>query len=143
MYWLGTTYDFENDVLRKRDFNCAMDIQALGEMLDSKVEMHIIPVSVASQMTFNYKETLEKIGGKHSLFDFLLQRWYNHLDGGREERVIWDLALVSAIIHPEWATMVEIQSSKENGNRKLWYYKDIDEDKMRADFFETLLNMKK
>ncbi|MEM8525818.1 MAG: nucleoside hydrolase [Bacteroidota bacterium] len=139
VYWLGTTYDFEEDILRKRDFNCVMDIQALGEMLDSEVEMHIIPVSVANQMTFNYDETVEKLSGKHTVTDFLLQRWYNHLDGGRNERVIWDLALIEAIIHPEWAIQVEIQSSKENGNRKLWYYKDINEDKMRVDFFKTVL----
>jgi len=139
VYWLGTTYDFEEEIMRKRDFNCIMDIQALGEMLDSKVEMHIIPVSVANQMTFNYEKAVEKFKGKHTLTDFLLQRWYNHLDGGRNERVIWDLALIEAIIHPEWATQVQIQSSKENGNRNLWYYKDIQEDKMRVDFFEVVL----
>jgi len=139
LYWLGTTYDFEENVLRKRDFNCMMDPQALEEMLESEVEMHIIPVSIANQMTFNYDETVEKLKDHHTVTNFLLQRWYNHLDGGRDERVIWDLALIEAVIHPDWATQVQIESSKENGNRTLWYYKDIAEDKMRADFFELVL----
>ena len=25
LYWLGTTYDFENDILKRQDFNCMMD----------------------------------------------------------------------------------------------------------------------
>ena len=140
VYWLGTTYDFEEDILRKRDFNCMMDQQALGEMLDSEVAMHIIPVSVASQMTFNYDEAVAKLKDQHTLTNFLLERWYNHLDGSRDERVIWDLALIEAIIHPEWAEEVKIKTSKENGNREIWYYKDIEEDKMSADFFRTTLS---
>lgn len=140
VYWLGSTYDFEEDILRKRDFNCMMDQQALAEILDSSVDLHIIPVSVANQMTFNYQETVQQLEGKHELFDFIIDRWTQHLDGGRKQRVIWDLALIEAIIHPEWAEMVKIKTSKENGNREVWYYKDIDADKMRDDFFEFMLN---
>ncbi|MEM1326997.1 MAG: nucleoside hydrolase [Bacteroidota bacterium] len=138
LYWLGTTYDFENNILRKRDFNCMMDPQALAEVLDSKVECHIIPVSVANQMTFDYEETIEKMPSDQTLNRFLLERWYHHLDGGRKERVIWDLAIIEAIIHPEWATQQQIRTSPENGNRDVWYYSDIDEDAMRDDFFEML-----
>lgn len=138
LYWLGTTYDFEEDILRKRDFNCMMDPQALAEVLDSEVELHVIPVSVANQMTFNYEETKNKFPADHTLTRFLLERWYNHLDGGRKQRVIWDLALIEAIIHPDWATQQQVKTSKENGNRSVWYYSDIDEDKMRTDFFEVL-----
>lgn len=138
LYWLGTTYDFEKDILRKRDFNCVMDVQALEKVLESEVEWHIIPVSVANQMTFNYAATQAKLSGEHSLNRFLLDRWYAHLDGGRKERVIWDLALIEAMIHPEWAIKKEIQTSEANGNRAIWYYSDIDEDKMREDFFTSL-----
>jgi inosine-uridine nucleoside N-ribohydrolase len=138
LYWLGTTYDFENNVLRKRDFNCMMDQQALAEILDSEVETHIIPVSVANQMTFNYEESLQKMPIHNTLNRFLLERWYHHLDGGRKERVIWDLAIVAAVIHPEWATQQSIQTSPENGGRQVWYYSDIDENAMRKDFFEVL-----
>lgn len=138
LYWLGTTYDFDKDILRKRDFNCVMDIQALEEVFDGQVELHVIPVSVANQMTFEYEATREKLSDEHSLNRFLINRWDNHLDGGRKERVIWDLALVEAIIHPEWATKKEIQTSNAHGNRSVWYYSDIDEAKMREDFFTNL-----
>lgn len=137
LYWLGTTYDFEKGVLRKDDFNCAMDQYALTHLLFSEVEMHIIPVSVASKMTFDYAESHEKLED-HFLGDFLLKIWDDHIDGGRAQRTIWDLSIINAFLHPEWMEEVEIMTSKDNGHRKVFYYKDFDADKMRTDFFEKI-----
>ena len=138
LYWLGTTYDFEKDILKKNDFNCMMDMQALEVLLMSKVEMNIIPVSVASAMTMNYEETNEKLRGKSELGNLLCDRWYNHLDGGRITRTIWDLALIQAMIYPEWTEQKTITTSRDNGSRQINYYKSIDADKMRNEFFEVM-----
>jgi len=137
LYWLGTTYDFEKGILRKDDFNCAMDQYALSHLLFSEVEMHIIPVSVANQMTFEYKETRTKLE-HHFLGDFLLKIWDDHIDSGRDQRTIWDLSIINAFLHPEWMEEVEVTTSKDNGNRKLFYYKDFDADKTREDFFAKI-----
>jgi len=142
LYWLGTTYDFEKGILRKDDFNCQMDQFALSHLLFSEVEMHIIPVSVANQMTFDYDETRQNLEN-HFLGDFLLKIWDDHIDGGRAERTIWDLSIVNAFLHPEWMEEVEITTSKDNGNRKVYYYKDFDAAKMREDFFEKILSYKR
>lgn len=139
VHWLGTSYDFEKGILKKNDFNCVMDVQAVDIMLESDVEMHVIPVNVAAAMTFNYDETAARFNDQHGLTDFLLQRWFNHLDGGRRQRTIWDLALIEAMIHPEWAEKVKITTSRDNGDKEMWYYKQIDADKFRDDFFMTTL----
>jgi inosine-uridine nucleoside N-ribohydrolase len=139
VYWLGSSYNFENGVMKNVDFNCVMDIQAVDVVFNSDVELHVIPVNVAAQMTMDWQETEDRFKGKHDVLDFLIQRWYNHLDGGRRSRTIWDLALIQAIIFPEYAEQVSIQTSKARGNRKVWYYKDIDADKMRSEFYETTL----
>lgn len=140
LYWLGTRYDFENGVMTNTDFNSVMDIQAVDVILNSDIELHVIPGNVSSTMTFNFQETEEYFKGKHDLLDFLLERWYDHLDGGRRERVIWDLALIQAIIFPDLAKEIKIKTSKEKGNREIWMYKDIDADKMRDEFFKSTLN---
>lgn len=137
LYWLGTTYDFEKEILRKDDFNCAMDQYALNHLLFSAVEMHIIPVSVASKMTFDYDESRSKMEN-HFLGDFLLKIWDDHIDGGRTSRTIWDLSIINAFLHPEWMEEVEIKTSKDNGNRTVYYYKDFKADTMRADFFAKI-----
>jgi inosine-uridine nucleoside N-ribohydrolase len=137
LYWLGTTYDFEKRILRKDDFNCAMDQYALTHLLFSEVEMHIIPVSVASKMTFDYGESRSQLEN-HFLGDFLLKIWDDHIDGGRTKRTIWDLSIVNAFLHPEWMEEIEITTSKDNGDRTIFYYKDFDSEKMRLDFFEKI-----
>ncbi len=139
VYMLGSSYDFEKGILKKNDFNCVMDVQAIEKMLMSEVEMHVIPVNIAAAMTFTFEETKNKFQGVHPLGDFLVDRWFQHLDGGRKNRVIWDLALIEAMIHPDWAEKVEITTSKDNGNRKIFYYKSIEAKKMKAEFFDTVL----
>lgn len=138
LYWLGSTYDFDKGILKRQDFNCVMDVQALEILLMSKIEMHVIPINVAAQMEFDFMATAQQFKGKYQLGNVLLDRWYNHLDGGRKKRTIWDLSLIQAIIHPEWAEEVSITTSRDNGNKKMFYYKSIEVDKMKKEFFEKL-----
>ncbi|MGB3619036.1 MAG: nucleoside hydrolase [Catalinimonas sp.] len=143
LYWLGTLYDFEQRLMKTTDFNSVMDIQAVEIILNSDIELHIIPVNTAISMTLNWKETVERFEGKHDLLDFLLKRWFNHMDGGRRERVIWDLALIQAIISPRFAEEIKIRTSRERGDREVWMYKSIDGHKMREDFYKTTLEYMK
>lgn len=138
LYWLGTTYDFEQGILKKQDFNCVMDVQALEVLLMSTVEMHIVPINVAVAMQFDFEETKEQLPANHPLSRLLLDRWYEHLDGGRAQRTIWDLALIQAIVHPEWTEKITITTSKDNGNRPIHYYKKVDASKMKAAFFQQV-----
>ena len=113
--------------------------QALDIVLRSDVELHIMPVNVAAEMTFDWDETVARFEGEHDLLDFLLHRWYTHLDGGRHSRTIWDLALIQAVIFPELASQVQIRTSRERGDRSIWMYDDIDADAMREEFFRSVL----
>ncbi len=137
LYWLGSSYNEETNVMSKTEFNCVMDIQALEILLNSNVEMHIMPSSVAVNLTFDWKETREQLEGKHELADFLLHRWYTHLDGGRHLRIIWDLASIQAIIDPEMAEEVKVSPAGLREGRSLWIYTRIDDQKMRDAFFDT------
>lgn len=140
LYWLGSAYDFENGTMSNIDFNSVMDVQAVHVVLHSEVELHIIPVNVAAAMTFDWNETRDRLEGKHDLLDFLLQRWYDHLDGGRYQRTIWDLALIQAVLSPEMATEVQVRTSKERGDRDVWMYRSIDAEAMREAFFQSMLD---
>ncbi|MFW5831100.1 MAG: nucleoside hydrolase [Prolixibacteraceae bacterium] len=140
LFWLGTRYDFEEGVMSNIDFNSVMDIQAVDVILNSDVELHIIPGNVSGKMTFDWDQTVAQFEGKHELTDYLLQRWYNHMDAGVRERTIWDLALIQAVIFPEMAEEVKIRTSKERGDRIIRMYKNIDAEKMRDEFFKTTLD---
>jgi hypothetical protein len=66
--------------------NSVMDIQAVNVILNSDVELHIMPISVSGKMTMDWKVNVARFKGNHDLLDFLLQRWYNHLDYNRVKR---------------------------------------------------------
>ncbi len=138
VYWLGTTLDFETSVLKRNDFNPLMDPYALDYLLDSEVEMHIMPINVAVAMEVEYTELKGAIG-KHPIGAYLIQRWDNHLDSSRKNRVLWDLGLVSAFISPGFAQKEAITTSRDSGNRLVHFYKSLDAAAVYQDFYKTLL----
>lgn len=140
LYWLGTSYDFETGKMGKVDFNCMMDQRALDVMLNSSVEMHVIPVSLASSFNFDYDATKLAMPMDHQVCWYLMHHWDQHLDAGRKTRTLWDLALIEAYIHPELATEQKVKTSIDSGNREIWYYKTINVEGMKSDYFETLNN---
>jgi inosine-uridine nucleoside N-ribohydrolase len=136
VYWLGLNHDFGSGKTTRVDFNAIMDPRATHIMLESEVEMHIVPGNVAAAMEFNYVETAARFEGIHPLGDYLLDRWTQHLDGGRYSRTIWDLGLIGAMIHPEWATEIKAEGFE---NPNIWLYRDLDAPSIRDEFFNSTL----
>ncbi|MEM9000349.1 MAG: nucleoside hydrolase [Bacteroidota bacterium] len=138
VYWLGTTFDFDRQVLKRNDFNPLMDPFALDYVLDSKVDLYIMPVNVATAMEIGYRELKAAIG-THEMGKLLLKRWNEHLDGARQRRTLWDLALVTAFIAPEMAETQVITTSRDSGHRPITFYKAIDAQAIYNDFYKVLL----
>jgi inosine-uridine nucleoside N-ribohydrolase len=131
VYWLGSSFNFEKQKPKHIDFNSVMDIQAVDILITSDVEMHIIPNNTAAKMKVKRADAVEQLAGKHAVTDFLLRYWEQHLDASLNERTLWDLALIGAIIFPEKATEVKV-SGFDNPN--VWMYKDIDAGFIWGDF---------
>ncbi len=142
VYWLGATMDFETKVLKRTTFNALMDPYALDVLLDSEVDFHILPNNVAAAMNVDFV-VMEGQIGNHFLGKYLQKRWRDHLDGGRRSRVLWDLALVAIYLHPEWAQVERIKTSRDNGNRRITFYKNLNVDAIYQDFYQTLLAFEK
>jgi purine nucleosidase len=120
VYLLGTSYDFEKQIWRKRDFNCVMDIQAIEVVLNAKgLETHIMPVNVAAALVFDMEEAKQKLAQRNDLLDLLYRRWVDHVDGGRARRVIWDLSVISCLIHPQFGEEIRATTPSENTPREV------------------------
>ncbi|MGX7835499.1 hypothetical protein ACWKSR_10145, partial [Campylobacter fetus subsp. venerealis] len=53
-------------------------------------------------------------------------------------RVMWDLALVMAYIHPEWAEISSVMTPPENAPRQVKVYTTIDATAMEEEFWRLL-----
>lgn len=138
LFSLSMKYDEENKAWDKNSFNARNDINALDLVLNNvDLEFIVIPGNVSRTLTFRRDETLERLGRwEHPVTDILAKRW-DEVSAG-DSWIMWDLALVEAVIHPEMATLQKIPAPPENGSREIYVYTDIDEDKMRDEFWRLM-----
>jgi inosine-uridine nucleoside N-ribohydrolase len=139
VFLLGTGYDAARGVWTKLDFNCINDPRAISVLLDTEgLELHVMPHNTAAALSFDFADVSRRFAGRSELHDFLIARWRQHADASRRSRVLWDLALVEAVIHPEMARETAARTPPENTERMVSVYTSIDADAMRADFFARL-----
>ena len=137
IFWLGTTFDFESGVLKRNDFNALMDPYALDYLLDSEATLHIMPLNTARTMEVSFEKWKAEIGS-HFLGHYLIKRWESHLDGVRQKRVLWDLALVSAFLNPEFGRTRVVRTSRDSGGKPIVFFSQIDPQAIAVDFWEVL-----
>ena len=53
-------------------------------------------------------------------------------------RIIWDIGLIQALIHPEWAKKIKSPSTPENTGREIYLYTHIETETMMRDFWDML-----
>lgn len=137
LYVLGFRYDFETSVWNKNSFNVRRDLNAADYLLNrDDVRLHVMPASVAVNLKFNRDDTFEKLSRRGELGQYLIRRWNEHAPD-QPVRIIWDLALVQAILHPKMATSRRVDTPPENTPRQITVYETIDAAAMQADFWNT------
>ena len=105
VYWLGSTYDFDTDRARFTDFNALMDPQAAQLVLEHpSLRVHVLPVSEVGMHTVTYAQVEVAVGEGGALGEVLLDWWRRHMDGSKDTRVLWDVAIVELLSDPTLAT---------------------------------------
>lgn len=138
LFALNMKYSEEYDAWDKNSFNARNDVNGLDLILENEdLELYIIPGNVSRRLTFQREETLERLNEwDHPTVEILERRW-DEVSAG-DSWIMWDLALVEAIIHPEWATFETVAAPPENGGREIYMISDIDEDQMRDEFWRLM-----
>ena len=138
-YVLAFFFDHETKVWNKSEFNVRRDLNAADFLLNQKdLELHIMPGSVSKNLIFQQELSFKNQSKMGELGAYLTARWKARF-GHRQEWIMWDVAAVEALIHPELATEEEVMTPPENTQRKVWMYKTIDKEKMQADFWKAAM----
>ena len=69
----------------------------------------------------------------------MAKRWSEINGGANENWIMWDLALVEAIVNPSFAVLDQRTTPPENTQRTIGVYTKIDEDAMRDDFWNACI----
>ena len=102
--------------------------------------MKVDPGCFSGQLIFERKNSQDQLSRyNNEISQNLSDRW-DFVNAG-ERWIMWDLALIESIIHPEFAKTEMVLTPPENVQRKIQVYIDIDEEKMEAAFWESYSNL--
>ncbi|WPP51750.1 nucleoside hydrolase [Catalinimonas niigatensis] len=138
VYLLGMSYDVENGIWNKNEFNVRNDLNGMDRLLANEaLELYVMPASTSSSLKFGQEKSLKKLKTiQHPVSDILARRWAEV--SADKQWTMWDLALIEAMIHPETATLEERLSPAENGGRPIQVYTEIKPQQMEANFWKSL-----
>ena len=138
-YVLGFRYDHSKQVWNKSSFNIRRDLNAADFILNCEaLNLHVMPANVARPLTFERDKTFARHEKMGELGAHLTAKWKARFPEF-ENWVMWDLALVEALLHPEMATKKQCDTPPENEARKVWVYDSIEVQAMRDDYWKTVL----
>jgi purine nucleosidase len=133
-YLLGASYFPDKNAWNKSEFNIRNDLNAFDFLLNNpEVELWVMPVNVALQLKFERKTSQVKLPLNNPWCKMLNERW-DCVKAG-DSWIMWDLALIEAIIRPELATAASFPGPPENTPRQVMVYTNIKAAEMEADFW--------
>jgi inosine-uridine nucleoside N-ribohydrolase len=137
-YLMGFKYEPKTGVWNKSEFNVRRDLNAADFLLNQKdLELHIMTADVSGTLKFDRDDSFKRQAEMGELGEFLTQRWKAMFPDAKKW-IMWDVAVIEAIIHPELAEEEEVMTPPENVQRKVWVYHSIDVERMREDFWKTV-----
>lgn len=138
-YLLGFRYDLKKNIWNKSSFNIRRDLNAADFVLNQKdLKLTVMPANVARPLTFPRDETFAKHENLGALGKHLTTKWKERF-AEFENWVMWDLALVEAILDPSMAKTRNVTTPPENTQRTVRLFESINEDSMRKDYWSVVL----
>ena len=136
-YVMAFEYDFETGAWNKSEFNVRRDLNAADFLLNQKgLELHIMSATTSRVLTFEQEDSFQRQAKMGKLGQYLTDRWKERFPDNKTW-IMWDLALIEALLHPQWATEKRVVTPPENYQRKVWMYRTIEHEKMQDDFWKT------
>jgi inosine-uridine nucleoside N-ribohydrolase len=138
LYSLGSWYNPATKAWNKSEFNIRCDLNAFDYLLNLEgLDFTIMTTTTSFALKFDRDETYAALDESIEIEKILADRWriQNPQD---KTRIMWDLALVEAYLHPEWSKIAEVQSPPENLQRLVKVYISIDAEKMKKEFWRII-----
>ncbi len=137
-YGMGLKYNNKSRMWNKNEFNVRNDLDAMDYLLNFEgLDTHIMTGIASESFTFGKVETFDLIEGRGAKWNYLSNRWGEVAPESREW-IMWDVALILAIMNPDLVTEKEVSTPSENVSRKIYVYTWLDETKMKREFWKMV-----
>ncbi len=145
VHYLGFWHDQETNSYNKKEFNSGNDTLAVEILLNTRgLKLDIMSATTSQHLVFEKEKVDSLLKGQGGVADYLVDRWESYTrwwtdeDPLKERWIMWDLALIEALLKPEMATRAKFTTPKENTNRIITIYTEIDVPAMSKDFWDKM-----
>jgi inosine-uridine nucleoside N-ribohydrolase len=138
VYSLAMYYDPKTNVWNKNEFNVRNDLDALDLILNTdNLDLHIMPASIAKELVFSEDDFFDLMKHKGEPWDFLVDRWQEK-SRGKKQLIVSDVALIEAIIRPDFVKEEQTNTPPENRNRHVYVYTLMKKEFMNIDYWKAI-----
>jgi len=144
VHYIGFWHDVTGNSYNKNEFNSRNDPLAVDVLLNTKgLDFSVMTATTCQHLVFDKTEVDSYLTGKEGLGEYLIdrwetyERWWTDEDPKKKKWIMWDLAIIEALIHPELAEKATFITPKENVERPITIYTEIEVEKMKMDFWKN------
>ena len=134
VYCMGAKFDTKTDVWNKNEFNIRNDLDAFDLLLNTlDLEMHILTSTLANDLKLSKDKIFRQMQGNGGVWALLLEKWREQSNES-QELIVQDLALIEAIINPQFTKSKQVITPPENVRRNINVYTYLNIDQMLYSF---------
>ena len=139
VYFIGTTYDFKRKAFNKNEFNVRSDLNAVETLFNTeRLELHVMPANICTNLKVSQNDIDTRLKSKEGIDGMLKERW-NQVNKDGIDWIMWDFAIVQAVLNTQWTKQVLRNTPPENTPRKIYVYSEIDSGSIMDDFWKVFL----
>lgn len=145
IHYIGFWHDVETNTYDKKEFNSGNDTIAVDVLLDTEgLDFNVMTATTCQHLVFDKNEVDLYLADKNDLSNYMINRWetfdrwWTKEDPKKEQWIMWDLAIIQALIHPHLAVKETFTTPPENTKRYIEAYTYIEVEAMKADFWKTI-----
>lgn len=145
VHYLGFWHTPSTNLYNKKEFNSGNDTLAVNFLLDHpSLDLSVMTATTSQHLVFEKKVVDEILKGRGGIHDYLVNRWesydrwWTEEDPEKAKWIMWDVAIIEALAHPEWTTIQTFLTPPDNTQRNIKIHTAIDINEMEADFWQHL-----
>jgi inosine-uridine nucleoside N-ribohydrolase len=148
VHYLGFWHTPDTNMYNKKEFNSGNDPIAVEVLLNTKtLDLNVMTATTSQHLIFTKQEVDSHLKNKKGIANYLVSRWetydrwWTKEDPEKEKWVMWDVAIMEALAHPELSTIKPFTTPPENTQRSIGIHTQIDVLAMKANFWKALKNL--
>ena len=142
VHYIGFWHDTLAQVFDLQEFNSGNDTTGVQVLLDAEgLDFDVMTATTCQHLVFSKQEVDHHLKGRGGISDYLVDRWDSYTrwwtdeDPEKEKWIMWDVAIIEALIDPETAQKKSFQAPSSTPDRTIDAYIDIDVDTMITNFW--------